>query len=372
MRLLGAALTGVLTGTLVVPVTAPASGATGAVGSSDRARPVVVGMRGADRAGLREGSWLLARGATRVRADFSMVAVTWTGTQVPRVRLRAHDAGGWQPWQPVEALGDLGAKGTTRGSEPIWTGESDGLQVRVSGPTRGARLVLVDPGADPAPAPRRTPAASSPRAAAKPPTHAPRPGLHGRKDWGAKERWRNGGPRYNDKLKQVHLHHTVNSNNYKRSEVRGILRSIYRYHTHNLGWSDIGYNFLVDRFGRAWVGRAGGADRLVRGAHTLGFNHSSTGIAVIGNFETATPRADVVTTLVRLAAWKLDRYDRKPDGKTWVTSQGSDLYRRGKRVKLPVIDGHRDTNQTACPGQNLYDLLPQIRKRAAHRAARFS
>ncbi len=168
----------------------------------------------------------------------------------------------------------------------------------------------------------------------------------------------------------MHIHHTATGNDYRRKDVPGILRGIYRYHTHTLRWSDIGYNFLVDRFGRAWVGRAGGASRPVQGAHTLGFNSTSTGISVIGNFEDKEPSRSVVTTLVHLAAWKLDRYHRKPDATVVVFSHGSDLFAKGERVRLPAIDGHRDTNATACPGELLYDLLPKIRGRAAARVDR--
>ncbi|MEZ5096961.1 MAG: hypothetical protein R2731_13160 [Nocardioides sp.] len=64
-------------------------------------------------------------------------------------------------------------------------------------------------------------------------------------------------PRYNRTIQQVHIHHTATGSDYKRGEVPKLLRAIYRYHTKTLKWSDIGYNFVVDRFGRAWVGRAG-------------------------------------------------------------------------------------------------------------------
>ncbi len=324
-----------------------------------------VALRVVDEQGSRSGAARLDPGTTRWRtAAHSLVAVTWRGDVAPTVDIGV----GGQPWQRLDQLARHGDESATSGTEPVWLGSAHRVSVRLTGATVQARLVVITPGADP----RRTPVVRRPRALAKPPTRAPRPEIHTRKDWGAKERWRDGRPRYNDKLKQVHVHHTATGNDYKRREVRGILRSIYRYHTHNLGWSDIGYNFLVDRFGRAWVGRAGGAERRVRGAHTLGFNHSSTGIAILGNYEEAQPRADVVTMMVRLAAWKLDREGRNPGGKTFVTSQGSDLYSRGDRVKLPVIDGHRDTNQTACPGQLVYDLLPDVRDRAAKRAERFS
>jgi uncharacterized protein with LGFP repeats len=167
------------------------------------------------------------------------------------------------------------------------------------------------------------------------------------------------------------VHHTVNSNDYRAGDVPGLIRGMYRYHTVNLGWSDIGYNFLIDRFGRTWVGRAGGFKEPVRGAHTLGFNSTSTGVALIGNFDLARPSRKARTALVHLAAWKLNKYHRNPLGKAKVFSHGSDRFAFGRRVRLPVLDGHRDTNLTACPGQRLYERLPEIRRRVAERIARY-
>ena len=65
------------------------------------------------------------------------------------------------------------------------------------------------------------------------------------------------------------VHHTVNANSYTRAQVPAIIRGIYACHTQSRGWRDVGYNFLVDRFGRIWEGRYGGVDRPVVGAHTL-------------------------------------------------------------------------------------------------------
>ena len=97
----------------------------------------------------------------------------------------------------------------------------------------------------------------------------------------------------------------MNANDYTRAEVPGILRSIYAYHTQSRGWSDIGYNFLVDRFGRIWEGRYGGVDRPVVGAHTLGYNDYSFAMSAIGNFDIKQPSQAMIQAYGALFAWKL-------------------------------------------------------------------
>ena len=97
-------------------------------------------------------------------------------------------------------------------------------------------------------------------------------------------------------IKAGFVHHTVNANDYTAEQVPAIIRGIYAYHTQSRGWSDIGYNFLVDRFGRIWEGRYGGVDRPVVGAHTLNYNEESFAMSAIGNFETAQPSAESCST----------------------------------------------------------------------------
>lgn len=300
---------------------------------------------------------------------FSMVGVTWRGG-ARVVRVKVHTDGAWTAWDRLPMLTDgpdpdSGEGAGISGTDLQWVGRANAVRVEVrGGRPDGLTLSLMDPYRTVAPSARV-------RQAERKGSPRPRPVMYNRGDWGADPALRSGRPSYNRTIQQVHVHHTVNSNDYARADVPGLLRSIYRYHTQNLGWSDVGYNFLVDRFGRTWVGRAGGAKRPVLGAHTLGFNSTSTGVAVIGNFETADPGHRVITALVQLAAWKLHRAHRVPNRAVHVYSHGSDRYPSGRTVRLPAIDGHRDTNQTACPGGRLYRHLDVIRKRAAQREARF-
>ena len=108
------------------------------------------------------------------------------------------------------------------------------------------------------------------------------------------------------------VHHTVNANDYTEAQVPAILRSIYAYHTQSRGWSDIGYNFLVDRFGRIWEGRYGGVDKPVVGAHTLGYNDYSFAMSAIGNFDTVQPPERDAQAYGALFAWKLVAARRQP------------------------------------------------------------
>lgn len=293
--------------------------------------------------------------------SFRQLALVWEGEPDATFEVRTRHEGRWSGWQKLHGTEHRAAEeGNGRlGTDLIWVGEADRAQVRVRGAApRRLHLVAVDPGWAPADENDLALAAYQ---------RAPRPEILTRSAWNADESWRDGDPYYYSRARAVHVHHTASSNDYSRADVPAMLRGMYRYHTHTLGWSDIGYNFLVDKFGRLWEGRAGGVRKVVRGAHTLGFNHYSVGVAMIGNFETAQPSDNAVTAVVKLAAWKLDHYGYDPNSYVWFESTGSDRYPAGTRVRLHRIDGHRDTNQTACPGRNLYARLPEIRRRAQAR-----
>ncbi len=130
-----------------------------------------------------------------------------------------------------------------------------------------------------------------------------------------------------------------------------LLRGIYAYHTQSRGWRDVGYNFLVDRFGRIWEGRWGGVDRAVVGAHTSGYNEVSFAMSAIGNFDIASPPQAVSDAYARLFAWKLSMYNIRADA--------SRVYVKNRYMQ--AVNGHRDAGSTACPGRYLYSKLPAIR-----------
>lgn len=310
-------------------------------------------------------------------STFTMIGFVWAtnSSQAPSVRVRTRRAGTWSSWWPLPPAHEAAAAGSTTasdhtGTELVWVGVSDGVQFDIRGVLAPQmRLVLLYP--KPLPSDANVPSvgpagASIPSTVLEGTTNATerlRPSILSRATWGADESWRDSAPRYNSAFQQVHVHHTASVNDYTAADVPAIIRGMYRYHTRNLGWSDLAYNFVVDRFGRVWEGRAGGVARRVRGAHTLGFNATSAGVAVIGNFEVGIPDPRIPNAVAAIAAWKLSRWSGDPLAQARVVSEGSDKFAAGRSVVLPVIDGHRDTNDTACPGSHLYALLPQIRQR---------
>jgi hypothetical protein len=193
----------------------------------------------------------------------------------------------------------------------------------------------------------------------------PRPRIITRSGWGADESLREGDFVYTKKVKAAFVHHTVSGNNYSCSQAPSVIRSIYRYHVVSSGWRDIGYNFLVDKCGNIYEGRAGGVTKPVVGAHTLGFNSDSMGIAVLGSYAKTKPSSAAVTAIARLTAWKLGLFGANPRGKTSLKSGGGNLYAKGKNVRLNVISGHRDGFATECPGKLLYGKLGSARQAAA-------
>ncbi|TDC72229.1 peptidoglycan recognition protein family protein, partial [Streptomyces hainanensis] len=193
---------------------------------------------------------------------------------------------------------------------------------------------------------------------------APRPSIVSRAGWGADESLRESGFLYTDTVKTLFVHHTAGGNDYACSDSPALIRGIYRYHVESQGWRDIGYNFLVDRCGTIYEGRAGGVAEPVQGAHTLGFNHNSTGVALLGTHSDTAPSTQAQDALARLTAWKLGLHDGDPTGTRNRESTGG-KWPAGTIVELDNVSGHRDAYATDCPGGRLYDELPALRTSAA-------
>ncbi len=174
-------------------------------------------------------------------------------------------------------------------------------------------------------------------------------------------------PRYDAKVTAVFVHHTDSPNGYDCADAPRIIRSLYAGQTGSRQWDDIGYNFLVDRCGTIYEGRAGGVGRPVTGAHTQGFNHGTTGIAALGTFTAGVPVPKTMTdAIARLAAWKLGLSGIDPRANVpLVSSNGLSRYAAGTTARLPALAGHKDGFMTNCPGAALSALLPQIRQTAA-------
>jgi hypothetical protein len=174
-------------------------------------------------------------------------------------------------------------------------------------------------------------------------------------------------PQYANAVRAVFVHHTDSGNDYRPGEVPAIIGSIDADQTGRRGWDDIGYNFLVDRFGTIYEGRHGGIDKPVIGAHSSGFNRDTAGIAAIGTFTDAAvvPEA-MVDAITRLIAWKLALAGVDPRSSTTLTCSNSlSRFGAGDRATFNAVSGHRDADCTLCPGSTLYATLPRIRTEAA-------
>ncbi|MEV6078497.1 peptidoglycan recognition protein [Streptomyces sp. NPDC052069] len=206
------------------------------------------------------------------------------------------------------------------------------------------------------------PAAVGPAA----PRGLPQPVIVSRASWHADEGLVKEVPRYTGAAKAVFVHHTGHSNGYDCADAPELIRGVQADHVRSEGWDDIGYNFVVDRCGTIYEGRAGGVARPVRGAHTKGFNADTVGIAALGSFGAGTtvPKA-LADGIAKVAAWKL-RPGTDPRGTVELVSTNDEsLYDKGETARLHVISGHRDSYGTRCPGEVLYALLPVLRDKVA-------
>jgi len=301
--------------------------------------------------------------ATRAPRRFDLVGLRWSDAVSPLVWVRVRrDGGSWTRWVRADADPDHrpDRAPVRRGSDPVWAGGADHYQVRLSRPVRGLRAHFVNSTGTATPADRlrttlRRAAHSAVVALASPVARAATtaPPIVARDFWGASQCPPRSAPAYGQVSFGV-VHHTVSANSYRREESAGIVLAICRFHRNSNGWSDIGYNFLVDRYGQIFEGRAGGIENAVVGAQAAGVNSYSSGVANIGDFSTAGQSGAGHEAVARLLAWKLAHHGVPTQGTVVVNGR-----------PFERISGHRDANSTSCPGNALYAQLPSIRARAA-------
>jgi gliding motility-associated-like protein len=301
---------------------------------------------------------LAARTTQAVSAPlrFNLLGLHWQGSGRVDYRTRSL-AGRWSAWVTADADAgpDLGS-GERRllrwhSGNLEWTGAAQDVQFRRIGTVTRLRAFYLWS------KPKRT--------AVRTTQLAGTPAIATRASWEADEKITRSQPHYAPRLKLAVVHHTAGSNTYTPAEAAAIVRGIEVYHVKANGWNDIGYNFLVDRFGTVYEGRAGGMTRNVIGAHSLGFNTGTVGVALMGNHTKATPSAAAQSALVRLLAWRLDLAHVDPLSRVVDTSSGNGKFKAGKVVTLRAISGHRDTGPSECPGARTYALLPELARRVA-------
>lgn len=298
-----------------------------------------------------------------------LVGLQWRGAPraAPRIRVRLPD-GRWGPWVAAGSHGHR-PEAPERGDgasvgEPLWTGGARVLQLDPGG--AGLRDALLHLVASELPGPDRAAQASLPLAEPVLQTAAQgQPPIIARRAWALDRSPPRVAPEYGE-VRLSFVHHTDNPNGYSAAEVPAMLRAIYVFHRYVNGWNDIGYNFVVDLFGRIFEARAGGIDEPVVGAQAGGYNLVSTGVAVLGSFSEAPISTAARESLQRLLAWKLSLHGVAAVGRVTVrVERAGAVYSRfpvGARVSLPRIAGHRDADSTDCPGNDLYGQLPAIRR----------
>ena len=356
---------------------------------------------------------------------FFVAGFTWTGgADLPdgvRIYLRVRENGTWSPWYLNEAADAGRDDRATSGTGEFVTGGADAIQASVVGSSlpAGLKLALVPSrpqgeevlGADdltttqaaptpviedasatenqgtqvdpvamtlPAsPASVTRPAAASFAAPAAAPAAVPvvapaattanglPVAVTTRAEWGANASYMSWDPEY-ARAGHVVVHHTAGTSSYSAGQSASIVRGIYYYHAVTLDWGDIGYNFLVDKFGTVFEGRSGSvaapAGRMSIGAHARGVNTGTMGISMMGDYSTVSPSDAQLSSVGKMAGWFLKRAGIS-DVTGWAGLHvwTTERYQAGSTISMPRILGHRDVGYTTCPGNVGYSKLGAIR-----------
>jgi hypothetical protein len=326
----------------------------------------------AGRAGAT-GPW--RSGVVRAPRRFDLVGLTWRGggasLRRARIRVRSVASGRWSAWATLRT----GDAGSSRSTEPVWAGGADAYELSLARrpPALRARFVnatgTATATARVVTALRRAAQTALAAIAGTPARAQAAPGappIIPREAWGADQCKPRTVPAYGE-VQVGFVHHTVDANDYGPQDSAAMVLAICRYHRDTNGWRDIGYNFLVDRYGQVFEGRAGGVDQPVVGAQAQGYNGVSTGVANLGTFTDVAQTPESVHATAQLLAWKLSLHGVPVTGEVTVRSAGgpTNRYAAGRDVTFARIAGHRDADVTACPGDALFAQLPQIRREAA-------
>ena len=301
-----------------------------------------------------------------VNPSLAAVGITWEkGTGVgSQVQYRALKGETWGEWtnvtvDPTSGPDESAAGKVTRvGSELIMLTGASQVQARVLGGAGQTpvdpEVTVIDPGSSEADkSPEQSTAGAAHAAVAKPQVLT-------RAQWGADESWRTGTPQSNT-VKGVIIHHTADTNNYTADQVPGMMRSMYRYATKTLGWDDIAYNYVIDRWGRIWQGRAWlYPEQPVWPAAHLSNNDRAMGVSMLGNYESERLSGAARSSLERIIGWAATEYGFDPSGRMLIYNN-----KTSREEWMSTITGHRDNYFTACPGANLYPLIPGIRTNVA-------
>ena len=356
---------------------------------------------------------------------FFVAGFTWTGgADLPdgvRIYLRVRESGSWSPWYLSEAADSGRDDRATPGTGEFVTGGADAIQASVVGSSLPAGLKLalvpsrpqgeevlgaddlktteaaptpviedasamenqgtqVDPAAmtlSASPAPVAQPAAASVASPATAPATVPvvapaattanglPVAVTTRAEWGANASYMSWDPEY-ARAGHVVVHHTAGTNSYSAGQSASIVRGIYYYHAVVLDWGDIGYNFLVDKFGTVFEGRSGSvaapAGRMSIGAHARGVNTGTMGISMMGDYSTVSPSDAQLSSVGKMAGWFLKRAGIS-DVTGWAGLHvwTTERYQAGSTISMPRILGHRDVGYTTCPGNVGYSKLGTIR-----------
>jgi hypothetical protein len=214
-----------------------------------------------------------------------------------------------------------------------------------------------------------------------------------RADWGADEAisgWTKGDTQVFSPAQVMTVHHTAGSND-PQQNYAATVRAIYSFHVKSRGWSDIGYQYLVDGNGTVYEGRSTGhtstsclndggdgsdfahepvTDDVVTGAHAQGYNTGNLGIALMGCLEPASSSCAGDTQPTYAAIDALESRLTKLATRHGLDPEGTVQYTNTENTRdVDTIAGHRDYGDTECPGGDLYAQLPMIRSNVASRMA---